>query len=482
MREAGSAFGWRSLARRSTLLLAAALLALIPVSAGCGGSDTRLAARVLQEHRRRAGVHPLPGSQRILLTLSSPGSPASGTETIEWDGRNYRETVSSAGFRTVRGIQGGKAYFTDEDGVTRVVSEPVLAELVTRSYFWRRAYLFDDAERAKLALGPSRPEELSIQLTPLGGNALVLTFARRGLALTTARSAGLELDFAAPTRWHDASWPAHPVDVELRHAGLPTGALEDASIGGWTSVWASPASESPLLPAPSGTVAVKGNLAGRDVVLAIDAEAEGPVRIRRGTEGTLPLPWTTDVFGRRLARGARLVVGTVQQPSVCVEASDELPPGAEASVGAAVFRESVVEYDRQRSRVVLHDPERWVRPEGYYRAVLDDDGDRPMAILHRAKEVLRLRAGAAGAPAIRVAPEAASRIGIEGSQASGLRWGPAPMPPLDFVRVPAAFQTSRGDDGRLSSDVLLRFQAILDMPHRWAYLKPETGSPAAAER
>lgn len=482
MREAGSAFGWRSPARRSTLVLVPAILALVPISTGCGGSDTRLAARILQEHRRTAGVRPLPGSQRILLTLSSAGSPESGTETIEWDGGNYRETVSSAGFRTIRGIQGGKAYFTDEDAVTRVVSEPVLAELVTRSYFWRRAYLFDDAERARLALGPSRPEEVSIQLTPLGGNPLVLTFARRGMALTTVRSPGMELDFESPARWHDASRPHHPVEVNLRHAGLPTGALEDASIGGWTTVWPSPTSESPLLPAPSGEVEVKGNLAGRDVVLAIDSEADGPVRIQTRAAAALPVAWTTDVFGRRLARGARLVVGTFRQPSVCVEASDEIPPGADASVGAAIFRESIVEYDRAHARLLLHDPVRWVRPEGYYRAVLDDDGDRPMAILHRAKEVLRLRAGAAEAPAIRLAPEAASRIGLEDGRASGLRWGPAPLPSLDFVRVPALFQTSRGDDGRLSSEVLLRFQAVLDMPHRWAYLKPESGTPAASER
>ena len=83
----------------------------------------------------------------IRLALSAPGTSATGFHEIEWDARSYRETVSSAGFTTIRGLQGGKAYFTDEDGVTRVVSEPVLAELITRSYFWRRAYLFEDLER-----------------------------------------------------------------------------------------------------------------------------------------------------------------------------------------------------------------------------------------------------------------------------------------------------------------------------------------------
>ena len=59
--------------------------------------------------------------------------------------------------------------------------------------------------------------------------------------------------------------------------------------------------------------------------------------------------------------------------------------------------------------------------------------------------------------------------------AEGFRWGPAPLPPIDLERKENLFDPSRGDDGRLSARFLLRFQAIIDMPHRWAYLKPETG-------
>ena len=32
--------------------------------------------------------------------------------------------------------------------------------------------------------------------------------------------------------------------------------------------------------------------------------------------------------------------------------------------------------------------------------------------------------------------------------------------------------TEWGDDGALSWEVLLRFRAFLDMPRRWAYLRP----------
>ena len=73
-----------------------------------------------------------------------------------WEPRRFRDTVSSAGMTTVRGIESGRAYFTDGDGVTRVASEPVLRELTTRSYFWRRAWLFEDREKALLRLGPGR--------------------------------------------------------------------------------------------------------------------------------------------------------------------------------------------------------------------------------------------------------------------------------------------------------------------------------------
>lgn len=462
----------------AALAAAAALLA-----SGCGGrTDVALARRILEDHRRLAGDRPLPASQVIHLALFSLSSAATGTEQIEWDSRAYRETISSAGATTVRGIQGGKAYFTDEDGVTRVVSEPVLAELVTRSYFWRRAYLFEDAERAKITLGPADPARVAVRVTPRQGNPLELTFDRGNLRLVSARSPGLVLDFETPTRWRDASrrGAGAAVRVEHRHTGLPTGTLRDAEAGGWSSVWSEPAVEAALVgPRPEG-VAIRGSLAGQELVLAVDASADGPVRVRPAVAARLKLPFADDVFGRRLAGGARLAIGTWSEPSVFVEASDDIPPGADAAVGAALFRETTVQYDAPARRLRLHDPARWVRPEGYFRSVIDDDGDRPVAILKKGRETLRVLAGVSAVTPLTLAPESADRAGLprEGGTAEGLRWGPAALPPIDLDTKESFFDPSRGDDGRLSARFLLRFQAIIDLPHRWAYLKPETGASA----
>ena len=149
------------------------------------------------------------------------------------------------------------------------------------------------------------------------------------------------------------------------------------------------------------------------------------------------------------------------------------------AIGGALYREAIVEYDAAGGRLRLHDPARWVRPDGYYRSVLDDDGDRPVAILKRRAETLRVVAGASAVRALTLAVESAERVGFppESRIADGMRWGPAALPPLDLVPRASGFDPGRGDDGFLSSGFLLRFRAILDMPHRWAYLKPETGAP-----
>ena len=83
----------------------------------------------------------MPAAQVIRLRLRAISTGATGDEMIEWDEGNYRETVSSACWKTVRGIQAGREYFSDEDGVTRVTSDPLRFELRTRAYFWRRGYL-----------------------------------------------------------------------------------------------------------------------------------------------------------------------------------------------------------------------------------------------------------------------------------------------------------------------------------------------------
>jgi hypothetical protein len=99
----------------------------------------------------------------------------------------------------------------------------------------------------------------------------------------------------------------------------------------------------------------------------------------------------------------------------------------------------------------------------------------PVAIVNHRKQILRLLAGSPTGESIVVSPASAERAGLpEGDRgtADGLRWGPFSLPPLDFARRPDGFAPEAGDDGRLSTSLLLRFNAILDLPHRWAYLKP----------
>ena len=457
-----------------------AVLSILFTATACR-SDATLARRILDAHRHASGVRPLAGSQVIRLALSAAGAtPAEGgTEQIEWDAHAYRETISSAGVTTVFGIQGGKAYFTDEDGVTRVVSEPILAELTTRSYFWRRGYLFEDGERAGVALGPADASQVSLRLAPRQGNPLTLTFDRRSMQLVAARSPGLAIDFQSLTRWRMGSRRGAPVNVEHRHTGLPINQIQDAVAGGWSSHWAQPAVEAPLLGSRAAEVTVAGSVGAQTGVIAIDSAVDGPVRIRPAMAGRLALRVRTDVFGRRIARGGPVAIGGWSEPDVLLEVSDAIPPGADASLGAALFREAAVEYDRDGRKIRLLDTEHWVRPEGYYRAVLDDDGDRPVAILKKGRELLRLLAGTATPTALTVARESAQRLGFppDARSAEGLHWGPAPLPPLDLVQQDAGFDPASGDDGRLSAHFLLRFQAIIDMPHRWAYLKPEAGAP-----
>lgn len=442
--------------------------------AGCGErSDLQVARRILENHRRFAGVKPLPGAQVMSLKLSAPrtGERAEGTGRIEWDGLTYRETVTSAGSTTVRGIQAGKAYLTDEDGVTRVTSEPTLSELLTRSYFWRRAYLFDDLEKARIALGPADAATVSVQLIPRGGHPLLLIFSNRG-ELVRARSPRFQLEFAGPRRLTDASRPGAPVEVEISSITLPSDQMVDTQVGGWTARWPGPSSEAVLLRIGRGP-GMDARLGGVPIRISLDAGADGPLRVRAGLAQRLGLSPQPDVFGRRLAKTGPLEIGALALPALRVQVSEEIPEGADAEAGGVLFRETVVEIDPAQMRIRFHDPAHWTAPAGYFRALLDDDGNRPVAVIRQGSGTLRLRAGT-GAPGLLVAPDSAHRMGLSapGSVARELRWGTAPFPPVPVAVLPAAFDSDWGDDGSLGFDILLGFHVFWDMPHRWAYLRP----------
>ncbi|HEY7368587.1 MAG TPA: hypothetical protein VIA29_01785, partial [Thermoanaerobaculia bacterium] len=71
---------------------------------------------MIEDYRRASGAKPLGAAHLVQLRLlPPPGAPpeASGRGEIAWERNKYRESLSSQGLFTVRGIQSEKAYFTD---------------------------------------------------------------------------------------------------------------------------------------------------------------------------------------------------------------------------------------------------------------------------------------------------------------------------------------------------------------------------------
>jgi hypothetical protein len=225
-------------------------------------------------------------------------------------------------------------------------------------------------------------------------------------------------------------------------------------------------------------VAVDGRVGGQPARIAIDADADGPLRLRTAFAQKLNVAFAADVLGRRIARSGPLEIGALTYPALFVEVSDEVPEGADGVAGAVFFREAVVELDPANARVGFHDPAHWTAPAGYFRGLLDDDGDRPVAVLRQGKAALRLRAGTAAGPVVLLSLESARRMSLSdpGARAVELKWGTAPIPPSP-VAVAQGFDPEWGDDGALGSDILLRFHVFLDMPSRWAYLRPLDARP-----
>jgi hypothetical protein len=357
-----------------------------------------------------------------------------------------------------------------------VASEPVLAELLTRSYFWRRAWLFDDRENAAIALGPAGTGSVSLRFTPRGGNPLLLTFSSGG-ELLAARAPRFDLRFHGRERATDASNPRAVMEIEIRSIALPSGQIPDLYVGGWPSRWSGPSAETSLIRL-GRSVAVDARLAAQPLRIALDADADGPLRLRTAFAQRLGLAPESDVLGRRTAKGGPLVIGSLTYPALLIEVSDEVPEDADALAGAVFFRETVVELDPANARVRFHDPAHWSIPVGFFRGLLDDDGDRPVAVLRQQKEQLRLRAGTAAGPVLLLAPESARRtdLAAPGTTALELKWGTAPIPPSP-VAIVQGFDPGWGDDGALGYDILLRFHVFLDMPSRWAYLRPLDAPP-----
>jgi hypothetical protein len=442
------------------------------VACRCGrDASTRVAGRVLDEYRRNTSLRPLAeaGSIRLRLARSGPEAAEPGTAEIEWEGRRYRETIASAGATLVRGIQARKAFFTDEDGVTRVGSEPMLAELLTRSYFWRRAYFFEDRERAKLALGPSDASTISLRLRPLGGNDLLLAFDRDVRSMRRAVSPRFQLEFAGPAAFEDRS--RRPVSAEIVWTGLPTRRLPDPAVGGWKGRFAQPFAEAPFESGPRG-ISFSAEIAGIPARIALDAGAAGPLAVSPELARRAGLAPRRDVFGRLLAAGAALRIGTFAMPSLVAEVAAPGEAEIDAVAGGVLYRETVVEIDPGDRRIRFHDPDRWVPPEGFGRNVIDDDGNLPVAILFRSGRRLRLRAGTRASAPLELSARAARELGLEGGQLTGLLWGTLRLPPLPVGVSETEFDSEWGDDGALGWQVVTRFHVFVDLPHRWIYVRP----------
>ncbi|HEY1249932.1 MAG TPA: hypothetical protein VGH97_02000 [Thermoanaerobaculia bacterium] len=438
-----------------------------------------MADRIIARYQKQTGSKPLTagGMIRLRLFRVSDKTGSSGASEILWEPFRYRESLSSAGWTSIRGIEQGRAYFTDPDGVTRVVSDPVLRELLTRSYFWRRAWLFQDREDARVRLGPATDEAVSVSLQPSGGYPLLLTFSSRDGSLRSARSPRFDLEFSSPTRFEDRSDPAHPFGGEVAWTGLPTGQIPHATVGGGRARFPATSSRIPF-EREGGALVVAARIGGEAARLAVDAAADGFVRVSPGLAARLPaaLAWQTDVLGRRVAAGAALEIGGVSYPALFLEAAegeDALPAGVDAMAGACLFREAIVEFDPDARILGLHDPEHWVVPEGFLRVVIDDDGDRPVAILDHGSRSMRVAAGSdLGGAALELAAESARRVGIERGRVSGMLWGTSKLAPLDLRVVDRGYAPDWGDDGRMGLSLLLRFHAYVNMPQRWVYLSP----------
>lgn len=462
-------------ATRRVIAAGAAALALL-VAFGCENAPRSMGSRILDRYRKVSGAKPLPagGMIRIRLTRPSgePGEP--GREEVLWEPWRFRDTVSSAGMTTVEGIAAERAYFIDGDGVTRVASEPVLRGLLTRSYFWRRAWLFRDREKALLHLGPADGDTVSIQLDVRGGNPLTLAFSAKDGRLLSARAPRFHLDFESPTRFRDLSDPRRPLEAEIEWTGLlPTGRIPSAEVGGGRARFAEASSQLTFVRA-GGALVVDARISGTPVRLALDGAADGPIVLSPALAARLPLKFARDVFGRPIAPGATLEAGAASWPSLWAQVSDALPAGADAMAGACLFREAVIELEPTNRRLGLHDPSKWAVPDGFVRIVTDDDNDRPVAIFRLGSEELRLTAASdAGGAAIELSDESARRAGLGGkAEAAGLKWGPLRMPALSLKISPAGFASDWGEDGRLGFPLFERCHAFIDMPRRWTYVKP----------
>ena len=105
--------------------------------------------------------------------------------------------------------------------------------------------------------------------------------------------------------------------------------------------------------------------------------------------------------------------------------------------------------------------------------MIDDDGDRPVAILDRGTQKLRVAAGSdIGGVSLELAAASARRAGLEKQTKAGdMLWGAAKISVQRLRVADRGFFPDWGDDGRMGFPLLLRYHSYMHMPTRWIYLR-----------
>ena len=171
---------------------------------------------------------------------------------------------------------------------------------------------------------------------------------------------------------------------------LPAEAMADTAVGGGSARWPGAGEARVSFEKGAGGMILSGKICGRPARILLDARAEGPIPLSAAWAAGLPEAFQPDVRGRAVARCGPIEAGGLSFPTLFVQRSDSLPPGVDAAIGAAFLRETVVEIDPAGGTVSFSPPSSWVSPAGFFRGLLDDDGNRPVAILRKGKETLRL--------------------------------------------------------------------------------------------
>jgi hypothetical protein len=291
--------------------------------------------------------------------------------------------------------------------------------------------------------------------------------------LTAVRSPRFDLDFERDGSFRLASGIRPPVVGQIAWSGLPSEQIADAAVRGGCGKFVGQA-EAPFERTASGGLAFPAAVNGVAMRLALDGTLDGPLRLSTDAAKRLQLSLSTDVWGRSIAAGATLAIGTFTCPGIHVEAAAQPLEGVDGVIGGTLYREAVVEIDPAARRLALHDPARWVAPAGFNRILVDDDGDRPVTTLRRGSRVARLTVGAPlGSTDIAVTPDGLERLGVTApGNADALRWGILELPEVSVVRDPRPDSVGWGDDGKVGFAMLMRFHSHLDMTHRWIYVQP----------